>query len=99
MVDLSNLFTQITAPFNANSSIKVPETSFAASKENLTFANYRNLNNDDDKYVNDEQPKKMQEILDKKDEIEIHFFEFKSSNPLENFWKRNLVTNEIVFYT
>jgi hypothetical protein len=66
MVDLSNLFTQITAPFNANSSIKVPETSFAASKENLTFANYRNLNNDDDKYVNDEQQKKkMQELLDK----------------------------------
>jgi hypothetical protein len=38
-------------------------------------------------------------ILVKKDEIELHFFEFKSSNPLENFWKRNLVTNEIFFYT
>lgn len=63
MVDL-NFFTQIIAPFNTNSSVKVPSP-FAASKEELNSADYRNLNNDTDKYVNKEQQKKMQDLLDK----------------------------------
>ena len=64
MSDIPNLFTQIIAPFNTNSSVKVPSP-FAASKEELNSADYRNLNNDTDKYVNEEQQKKMQDILDK----------------------------------
>ena len=64
MVDLSNLFTQIIAPFNTDSSVKVPSP-FTASKGELNFAAYRDLNNDTDKYVNEEQQKKMQDILDK----------------------------------
>lgn len=64
MVDLSNLFRQIIAPPNTDSSVKVPSP-FTASKEELNFAAYRALNNDTDKYVNEEQQKKMQDILDK----------------------------------
>jgi hypothetical protein len=45
MVDLTNLFTQIIAPFNTDSSVKVPSP-FTASKEELNFADYQNLNND-----------------------------------------------------
>ena len=61
MVDL-NFFTQITAPFNTDSSVKVPSP-FAASKEELNSADYRDLNNDTDEYVNKEQQKKMQNLL------------------------------------
>ncbi|MBU6196295.1 MAG: hypothetical protein KGO93_01855 [Cyanobacteria bacterium REEB446] len=65
MVDFPNLFTQIITPFTSDSSLKLPENPFSASKENLKFADYRNLNNDTDKYINAEQQKKMQELLDK----------------------------------
>ena len=65
MLDISNLFTQIIAPFANGSSPKLPESPFTTSKEKLNFADYRNLNNDTDKYVNEEQQKKMQDLLDK----------------------------------
>lgn len=64
MVDLSNLFKQIST-FTGDSSLKLPESPFSASKEKLNFADYRNLNNDTDKYVNDDQQKKMQDLSDK----------------------------------
>jgi hypothetical protein len=64
MVDISNLFTQIIAPFNTDSSVKVPSP-FTASKGELNFADYRNLNNDTDKYVNEDQQKQMLDLLDK----------------------------------
>jgi hypothetical protein len=63
MVDLSNLFRQITAPPAGNSSLKLPETPFTTSTENLTFADYKTLNNNEDKYVNEAQQKKMQDLL------------------------------------
>ena len=65
MVDLSNLFRQITAPPAGNSSLKLPETPFTTNTENLTFADYKTLNNDKDKYVNEAQQKTMQDLLDK----------------------------------
>ena len=65
MLDISNLFTQIIAPFANGSSPKLPESPLTTSKEKLNFADYRNLNNDTDKYVNEEQQKKMQDLLDK----------------------------------
>jgi hypothetical protein len=64
MVDLTNLFTQIIAPFNTDSSVKVPSP-FAANEKELTLAAYKNLNNDTDKYINEAQQKKMQDLLDK----------------------------------
>jgi|694.fasta_scaffold00001_38 hypothetical protein len=63
MVDLSNLFTQITAPFGSDSSHKLPENPFSTTKEKLNFANYKTLNNNEDKYVNEAQQKKMQDLL------------------------------------
>jgi hypothetical protein len=65
MVDLSKFFTQITAPLTGDSSLKLPESPFTASKEKLNFADYRNLNNNTDKYVNDDQQETMQGLLDK----------------------------------
>jgi hypothetical protein len=62
MVDLSNLFTQITASFTGNSSVKMPSP-FSASKEDLNFADYRDLNNNKDEYINKEQQEKMQGLL------------------------------------
>ena len=64
MVDLSNLFTQITASFTGNSSVKMPSP-FSASKRDLNFADYGDLNNNKDEYINKEQQKKMQELLNK----------------------------------
>jgi hypothetical protein len=64
MVDLTNLFTQIITPFTGDSSLKLPENPFSASKDKLNFADYRNLNNDTDKYVSAEQQKIMQGLLD-----------------------------------
>lgn len=64
MVDLSNLFTQITASFTGNSSVKMPSP-FSASKEDLNFTDYQDLNNNKDEYINKEQQKKMQELLAK----------------------------------
>jgi hypothetical protein len=64
MVDL-NLFTQIITPFTGDSSLKLPESPFSASKGELNFADYRNLNNNTDKYVNDDQQETMQGLLDK----------------------------------
>ena len=62
MVDLSNLFTQITASFTGNSSVKMPSP-FAASREELNLADYRTLNNDTDKYVNETQKEQMQNLF------------------------------------
>jgi hypothetical protein len=65
MLDISNLFTQIIAPFANGSSPKLPESPFTTSKEKLNFADYRTLNNNDDKYLNEEQQKKMQKLVEK----------------------------------
>jgi hypothetical protein len=64
MVNLTNLFTQIIAPFNTDSSVKVPSP-FAASKVELNSAGYQTLNNNNDKYVNKAQEQTMQGLLDR----------------------------------
>ena len=66
MVDLPNLFTQIITPFTGGSPLKLPESPFKASAEELNFTNYQTLNNDDDdEYVIDAQQKTMQDLVEK----------------------------------
>ena len=67
MVDLPNLFTQIITPFTGGSPLKLPESPFKASAEELNFTNYQTLNNDDDddEYVIDAQQEKMQDLVEK----------------------------------
>ena len=66
MVDLPNLFTQIITPFTGGSPLKLPESPFKASAEELNFTNYQTLNNDDDdEYVIDAQQKTMQDLVAK----------------------------------